>query len=81
MSDHDDGLLRCANGDFNLYRLEPSPAAAGIFSVLFLILACGHIFRTVRSKQWFMITMIVGAACKSSSPSVSVEILTAELCS
>jgi hypothetical protein len=49
----------------SFYHFIPSAAAGGIFATMFGMLAAGHIFRMVQSKQWFMAAIVVGSGCKS----------------
>ena len=55
----------CENGKKNLYKYTPSLPVAIIFTSIFVGLAVAHLFRMIRSKQWFMTAFIVGGVCMS----------------
>lgn len=48
---------------FKKYFYQPSLAAATLFFVLFGIAALLHVYQVARSKTWFMIPFVIGAAC------------------
>ncbi|KEF56257.1 uncharacterized protein A1O9_07838 [Exophiala aquamarina CBS 119918] len=50
----------CENGKTNLYKYTPSLVAAILFTSIFVALTAAHLFRMIRSKQWFMTAFIVG---------------------
>ncbi|KAK5043550.1 hypothetical protein LTR84_011410 [Exophiala bonariae] len=54
------GRTYCENGKLNLYEYEPSIVAAVIFAVIFAALTAGHVFRMIRSRQWFLTALVVG---------------------
>ncbi|CAG5156285.1 uncharacterized protein ALTATR162_LOCUS4083 [Alternaria atra] len=43
------------------YKYVPSVAAAGIFVALFAALAVFHLFKTLKTRTWFCIPLVVGA--------------------
>ena len=48
---------------FKKYFYQPSLAAATLFFVLFGIATLLHLYQMIRSKTWFMIPFVIGAAC------------------
>jgi hypothetical protein len=46
------------------YKYVPSVAAAGIFVALFAALAVFHLFKTLKTRTWFCIPLVVGAICE-----------------
>jgi hypothetical protein len=46
------------------YKYVPSVAAAGIFVALFAALAGFHLFRTLKTRTWFCIPLVLGAVCE-----------------
>ena len=47
------------------YDYTPSVAAAGIFVALFSITGLVHLYKTVTTRTWFCIPLVVGALCTS----------------
>lgn len=50
---------------FQLYRYEPSMAAAVIFIILFLAITAIHTYQMVRTKTWFFVPFVLGGFCAS----------------
>lgn len=48
---------------FQLYRYDPSIAAAIIFTVLFFFTTMIHLYQFVRTRTWIMIPLLVGGFC------------------
>ena len=54
---------------FKKYFYPPSLAAAILFTILFGLSATLHVYQMLRTKTWFMIPFVIGAAC-TFAPSV-----------
>jgi hypothetical protein len=60
------------NGDFKLYRYDPSVPLAAVVSVLFALLTGLHFFQMYRSRVWFLIPLVLGGICRFlSQPQLS----------
>lgn len=52
-----------SNPDFQLYRYDPSLAAAIIFTVLFLVVSLIHTYQLIRTRTWYFIPFTIGGHC------------------
>ena len=52
---------------FRKYFYRPSMPAAIIFVILFGAAAILHVHQMVRTRTWFMIPFVLGAACEFTS--------------
>lgn len=50
--------------DFQLYRYEPSVAAAVIFVVLFVLTTLWHLYQLIKSRSWYFIAFVLGGICE-----------------
>lgn len=50
--------------DYKLYRYTPSLVAAILFTVLFMLATCYHLYQVVRTRAWYFIVFVIGGACK-----------------
>lgn len=67
-----------SDGDFKLYRYDPSIPLAAVASVLFAILTGLHFFQMYRSRVWFLIPLVLGGICQFISHPDQVPFLTQE---
>lgn len=56
------------HSDFQLFRYDPSLAAAVIFVILFLAMSLLHTYQIVVSRTWFFTAFVVGGYRKSTMP-------------
>lgn len=57
--------MASGNELFQLYRYEPSMAAAVIFIILFLVITAIHTYQVIRTRTWFFIPFVIGGYCKT----------------
>jgi len=61
---HKSRFTMASNGDFKLYRYDPSVPLAAVASVLFALLTSLHLFQMYRSRVWFLIPLVLGGICQ-----------------
>ncbi|CAH0054382.1 unnamed protein product [Clonostachys solani] len=49
---------------FELFRYDPSLAAAVIFIILFLLITIVHAYQMFRTRTWFFIPFVIGGCCQ-----------------
>ena len=50
---------------FKKYFYRPVLGAAIAFIILFGVPTIAHLYQMIRTKTWFMVPFVIGAACRS----------------